>query len=352
MDINAAGIRKCTLTQCKEMTIDMVECTRAKTMQNIIVHSTTGGPQTFIPAKPGEEYLISIQRDDYKTNEDSTGYQRWCGQWLLPTSSESTDIHSGRATFEVITSEASYLRSLNVVVNHFKKSRELSEVLCSRDRHTLFSNIQEVKDASESFLLELEEHLEKNVFLTDISKIVLKHCPPFRKVYVPYVTNQMYQEQLMQQLGHGNMKFLQVLRKLEEQPLCQRQLLKSFLVLPFQRITRLKLLLENILKLTVAATEPDDLIRSAIKAVGEIVLECNDNVRKMKQTEELVRLETRLEFPKTKSIPLISRDRWLVREGELAQIKEVSGGCGTKYSMEAIYLHLFNDLLLLSRKKV
>lgn len=38
--------------------------------------------------------------------------------------------------------------------------------------------------------------------------------------------------------------FRQVLGRLEEQPVCQRQPLKSFLVLPFQRITRLRILLE------------------------------------------------------------------------------------------------------------
>lgn len=46
---------------------------------------------------------------------------------------------------------------------------------------------------------------------------------------------------------HGrreNGRFLQVLRRLEGQPVCRRQPLKSFLVLPFQRITRLKMLLE------------------------------------------------------------------------------------------------------------
>ena len=43
---------------------------------------------------------------------------------------------------------------------------------------------------------------------------------------------------------HENRGFVSALKTLERDPVCQRQSLKSFLVLPFQRITRLKLLME------------------------------------------------------------------------------------------------------------
>lgn len=43
---------------------------------------------------------------------------------------------------------------------------------------------------------------------------------------------------------NGNAGFQQVLERLESDPVCQRLSLKSFLILPFQRITRLKLLLQ------------------------------------------------------------------------------------------------------------
>ena len=41
-----------------------------------------------------------------------------------------------------------------------------------------------------------------------------------------------------------NKGFVSALKTLERDPVCQRRSLKSFLVLPFQRITRLKLLME------------------------------------------------------------------------------------------------------------
>uniref|UniRef100_A0A8C8RNS7 DH domain-containing protein n=1 Tax=Pelusios castaneus TaxID=367368 RepID=A0A8C8RNS7_9SAUR len=193
--------------------------------------------------------------------------------------------HLQETMFEVITSEASYLRSLSVATSHFKGSLALQETLTMAEMHRLFSNLSQVKDVSERFLLELEEHMDQDVFLLGLGALVLKHSPAFHRVYLPYVTNQMYQEQLMQQLMRENWRFRQVLRKLEEQPVCQRQPLKSFLVLPFQRITRLKILLENILKLAPAGSELATSISAALKAVAEIVSECNENVRRMKQTE-------------------------------------------------------------------
>nr|XP_033777240.1 rho guanine nucleotide exchange factor 19-like isoform X2 [Geotrypetes seraphini] len=257
--------------------------------------------------------------------------------------------------FEVITSEASYLRSLSVAVNHFQKSSNLLQLLGPRDMHILFSNLQQVKEVGERFLLDLEDQLESDVFLPEIGELILRHCPAFQKVYIPYVTNQMYQEQLIQQLMRENAKFPQVLRQLEEQPVCQRQPLKSFLVLPFQRITRLKILLQGILKLALALSDSGlaQSVDNALQAIAQIVSACNENVKCMKQTEELVVLEKQMEFLEVKLIPLISRGRWLVRQGELVHTLILDSGVGHKLrlSSKPCHLHLFSDLLLLSRKR-
>ncbi|XP_039611536.1 rho guanine nucleotide exchange factor 19-like isoform X1 [Polypterus senegalus] len=256
------------------------------------------------------------------------------------------------AMFEVITSEASYFKSLTVAVNHFVKSQELSQSLCSMERHTLFSNLLEVHDVSERFLLDLEERLEESVILTDLSDLILKHSAAFRRVYIPYVTNQMYQDALVQRLLQENPKFAVALKMLEDQRVCQRQPLKSFLVLPFQRITRLKIVLENVLRLTDAESTTLESLKKAVAAISEIVCECNESVRRMKQTEELVLLEKSLEFFKVKSIPLITRGRWLVRQGGLLQVVIEESVASYRYrALKSVHLHLFNDLLLVSQKK-
>ncbi|XP_045404579.1 rho guanine nucleotide exchange factor 19 isoform X2 [Lemur catta] len=256
------------------------------------------------------------------------------------------------AKFELITSEASYIHSLSVAVGHFLGSAELSECLGAQDKQWLFSKLPEVKSTSERFLQDLEQRLEADVLRFSVCDVVLDHCPAFRRVYLPYVTNQAYQERTYQRLLLENPRFPSILARLEESPVCQRLPLTSFLILPFQRITRLKMLVENILKRTAQGSEDEDMATKAFNALKELVQECNASVQSMKRTEELIHLSKRIHF-EGKIFPLISQARWLVRHGELVELAPLPAAppAKLKLSSKAVYLHLFNDCLLLSRRK-
>lgn len=54
-----------------------------------------------------------------------------------------------QAKFELVTSEASYIRSLTIAVDHFMLSQELAECLGAQDKQWLFSKLPEVKGVSE-----------------------------------------------------------------------------------------------------------------------------------------------------------------------------------------------------------
>lgn len=52
--------------------------------------------------------------------------------------------------------------------------------------------------------------------------------------------------------------------------------------------------------------------------------------------------------------PLISQSRWLVKHGELLEVDtQTMSISGSKFKLPTrpVYLHLFNDCLLLSRRK-
>jgi hypothetical protein len=57
--------------------------------------------------------------------------------------------------------------------------------------------------------------------------------------------------------------------------------------------------------------------------------------------------------PSLQIFPLISQARWLVRHGELVELAPLPAAppAKLKLSSKAVYLHLFNDCLLLSRRK-
>uniref|UniRef100_A0A673XIJ2 Rho guanine nucleotide exchange factor 19 n=1 Tax=Salmo trutta TaxID=8032 RepID=A0A673XIJ2_SALTR len=257
------------------------------------------------------------------------------------------------AKFELVTSEASYIRSLTIAVDHFMLSQELGECLGAQDRQWLFSKLPEVKDVSERFLQDLEHRLEEDILRFDVSDIVLAHCPALRRVYLPYVTNQAYQEQTYQRMLQENARFPGILARLEEDPICQRLPLASFLILPFQRITRLKMLVENILKRTTPGSRDEDTATKAFNELKKIIKECNSSVQSMKRMEELIHLNKKIHF-EGKIFPLISQSRWLVKHGELLEVDtQTMSISGSKFKLPTrpVYLHLFNDCLLLSRRK-
>ncbi|KAK9973508.1 hypothetical protein ABG768_024234 [Culter alburnus] len=266
----------------------------------------------------------------------------------LLNSLSAQEIQLQEAMFELIVSEASYQKSLVVALNVFQCSAELKQTLSRVQHHVLFSNLKDVCRVSERILQDLESHLRQDVVMSRVGDIVLKHQQDFQQVYVPYITNMMYQEAVITQLLQGNRKFALILKKLEKDPQCQRQTLKSFLILPFQRITRMTLLLENILKRAKGVCPNVSNLTEAIEAVRKIVEECDRSVQQMKRTELLVCLDKLVDFGNVKSIPLITRGRHLIQEGTLKQLIIGGNHKVSVVSRRDVYIHLFNDLLLLS----
>ncbi|XP_053737698.1 trichohyalin isoform X1 [Synchiropus splendidus] len=248
--------------------------------------------------------------------------------------------------FEVVTSEASYCRSLDIVVEHFVKSKQLAALLSTQDKNWLFSRMADVRAISHSFLSKLEERLESDIMHFSVCDIIARHCKRFKMVYVPYLTNQSYQDATYQRLMNENPGFKRIVEKLERSPVCQRLPLRSFLVLPFQRITRIKLLVQNIVKRTTPGTPEAMQAIIALKQLEKLIQESNDSISQMKSIESLVNLSAKVDF-ECRTLPLINPNRRLVREGPVTELMDFS----LKETERIVYLHLFNDYLLLSLQK-
>ncbi|KAK6296515.1 hypothetical protein J4Q44_G00326570 [Coregonus suidteri] len=255
------------------------------------------------------------------------------------------------AMFELVTSEASYYKSLEVLETHFLKNPVLVKTLSQSDMHFLFSNIKEVMKASERFLMDLENRIEQSLQISDVCDIVHHHAVKHFHVFITYVINQVYQEKNYRRILQGNQSFRETMVQLENHPCVRGLSFTSFLILPFQRITRLKMLVQNILK---KAEENSEMEANAIKAhqqLEQIVKECNEGVRKMSRTEELISIEKTLEF-KSKSVPVISHSRWLLKKGEVQQMAgpKSTRTMRSKKLHHPVYLFLFNNLLLITKR--
>uniref|UniRef100_M3Y9I2 Rho guanine nucleotide exchange factor 15 n=2 Tax=Mustelinae TaxID=169418 RepID=M3Y9I2_MUSPF len=255
--------------------------------------------------------------------------------------------------FEVVTSEASYLRSLRLLTDTFVLSQALRDTLTPRDHHTLFSNVQRVQGVSERFLGTLLSRVRSSPHISDLCDVVHDHAVGPFSVYVDYVRNQQYQEETYSRLMDTNVRFSAELRRLQSLPKCERLPLPSFLLLPFQRITRLRMLLQNILRQTEEGSSRQENAQKALSAVSKIIERCSAEVGRMKQTEELIRLTQRLRFHKVKALPLVSWSRRLELQGELTELGCRRGGVlfTSRPRFTPLCLLLFSDLLLITQPK-
>ncbi|XP_032554374.1 rho guanine nucleotide exchange factor 26 [Chiroxiphia lanceolata] len=254
------------------------------------------------------------------------------------------------AIFEVISSEHSYLLSLEILIRMFKNSRELSLTMTKTESHHLFSNITDVYEASKKFFEELEARHQNNIFIDDISDIVEKHAASSFDPYVKYCTNEVYQQRTLQRLLATNPAFKEVLSRIESHEDCRNLPMISFLILPMQRVTRLPLLMDTICQKTPKDSAKYENCKQALKEVSKLVRLCNEGARKMERTEMMYTINSQLEF-KIKPFPLVSSSRWLVKRGELTAYVEDTGLFSKRTSKQQVYFFLFNDVLIITKKK-
>ncbi|KAF5917602.1 rho guanine nucleotide exchange factor 16 [Diceros bicornis minor] len=254
------------------------------------------------------------------------------------------------AIFEILTSEFSYQHSLGILVAEFLQCRELRATMTQMEHHHLFSNILDVLSASQNFFEDLERRHKAQVCVEDISDILEEHAEKHFHPYVAYCSNEVYQQRALQKLTSSNAAFREVLREIERRPACGGLPMISFLILPMQRVTRLPLLTDTLCLKTQGHPQRYKAASRALKAISKLVKQCNEGAHKMERTEQMYTLHTQLDFGKVKSLPLISASRWLLKRGELFLVEE-TGLFRKLASRPTCYLFLFNDVLVVTKKK-
>ncbi|XP_007449014.1 PREDICTED: rho guanine nucleotide exchange factor 16 isoform X2 [Lipotes vexillifer] len=254
------------------------------------------------------------------------------------------------AIFEILTSEFSYQHSLGILVAEFLQSRELRATMTQTEHHHLFSNITDVLSASRRFFADLEQRHRAQVCVEDVSDILEEHAERRFHPYVSYCSNEVYQQRALQRLTSGSAAFREALREIEQRPACGGLPMISFLILPMQRVTRLPLLTDTLCLKTQGHPERYKAASRALKAISKLVRQCNEGAHRMERMEQMYTLHTQLDFSKVKSLPLISASRWLLKRGELFVVEE-TGLFRKLSSRPTCYLFLFNDVLVVTKKK-
>ncbi|KAL1490260.1 hypothetical protein ABEB36_012985 [Hypothenemus hampei] len=308
-----------------------------------------------IKIRPSAMELVSPKRDSICFTKTL-----WCEIPEVINSAvlSTLNVHQRKlqeAKFEILTSEASYLNSLNVLSNHFYKNFTTGQVITTEERDVLFGNVEAVRNCSEKLLLDLERCWQDNILLHGICKIVQKHAEENFSVYVPYCENQILFDDVLKKLKERS-GFTEFLKHLEQSEACQSLTLYSFLMLPMQRITRWPLLIDAVLK-RLPENDPEYYTcQYTLATLNKIVSQCNEAARQKERINELLKVAKQLEFPEFMTpIPIVTPERWLVRCGSITHIqlknedaKLTFGKRSTKLNLN---LFLFNDLFVVAKEK-
>ncbi|OON19421.1 RhoGEF domain protein [Opisthorchis viverrini] len=265
--------------------------------------------------------------------------------------------------FEIMTSEASYFRSLNVLIEVFYRAPCMQAgtegaLVTHTEKHHLFSNILEIIMTSESFLRAMEGCFRKDPWLTNLLEIVYKYSEADFQAYVTYVQNQTYQNRTLCKLRQ-HPAFLEATKQLQTHPECAFLDLNSFLLLPMQRVMRLRLLTSTVLHY---APMNSAVYRSGLVALASLELllaECDSKKLYMEQKERLMELTIRFEY-KLDAKSVATESRRLIKEGELRLVtvtKQTSSAFQRRLSgirrqkVVSASLFLFNDLLIIAKQR-
>uniref|UniRef100_A0A9I3EGW4 Guanine nucleotide exchange factor tim n=1 Tax=Anopheles dirus TaxID=7168 RepID=A0A9I3EGW4_9DIPT len=316
------------------------------------------------PARPSALELIEPHTGKLRTLWCEIPEVRNCE--ILATLT-TTEKRLQEAKFEILTSEASYLKSLNLLRTHFINHPAFRDtrILSTSERKTLFASIIPVQECSDRLLCDLEHCWQDNIMLLGLSHSIYKHAEQHFRVYVTYCEHQAKIDRTLKTLKASKPEFAKTLAALEADTVCCSLSLSSFLMLPMQRITRMRLLLDAVLQ---RCRPDDDEFSSWEKTfvlINRILTQCNDAAHRSEQVHEMELLSRQIEFPtNVRPLPIVpcgigaapsTMHRKLEKRGELVHVlwrgDDAKLTFGKKFSKSNVYAFLFTDLLVLTKKK-
>ncbi|XP_069730665.1 pleckstrin homology domain-containing family G member 5 isoform X2 [Phaenicophaeus curvirostris] len=281
--------------------------------------------------------------------------------------------HQQEAIWELLHTEASYIRKLKVITDLFLcclLNLQESGLLCEVDAERLFSNVGEI--------IRLHRELWRSVMAPVLAKArrtgalldpvdFLSGFKMFGSLFKPYVRYCMEEEgcmEYMRALLRDSELFRAYVTWAEKHEQCSRLKLSDMLVKPHQRLTKYPLLLKSVLKKT-DDPRAREAITAMIVSVERFINHVNSRMRQRQEQQRLAAILSRIdayevvegstdevdkllkEFLRldlTAPIPGTSPEdtRQLLLEGSL-RMRE------GKDSKMDVYCFLFTDLFLITK---
>ena len=225
----------------------------------------------------------------------------------IPSSEKAS--HRTKLVQEVVSSEESYVRSLNVLVHHFYEPlRSHSDKRVQKEVRSIFGNVEQILQLNSDLLQQVQQRAAKwddNTLLGDIFMAMA----PFLKLYAAYGTNyetaiHLYQKEMKENTGFRDAVETKNLEAGESVAL------HHLLIMPIQRVPRYSMLLTDILKNTPPAHPDYGNLEKALESVKKVATHLNESVRASETDRNMAELAEQMDLKL-----ILAPHRRLVSEG-------------------------------------
>ncbi|KHJ48497.1 RhoGEF domain protein [Trichuris suis] len=258
--------------------------------------------------------------------------------------------------FEIVSSEATYVHSLDLLVKYFMESPKLSgyvgqgSVISFVDRKNLFSTILEVRKGSRRLLNALFLSVKNCIMLDEIFEILAEHLAQQESTYVNYCSSLSYQQRTLRNLRETKQEFCKAIKTIEKAEELQNQSLSSFLMQPMQRVTRYPLMVDAVLRDLDEKDRRIDSVRKAQEVANRMVSKCDQTIKCFERMEELLELENSLTYKSSspRRFPLVSEKRSFLMKDSFHMLYTLNRPSG-RFGWTNCVLFLFSDMLMITK---
>lgn len=246
---------------------------------------------------------------------------------------------------EILTTETDYVRDLAVTIGLYLKplAVEYEEIVGAYEKKTLFKNVEELWEVNNRLLVMLNAEWEKPAKEQKVGDVFISMLEDLKK-YKPYCANQVTTEETIERLLRENKEFGLFVDEVQKMDESNRQSVQSYLLKPFQRITRYPLLLRELLKNT-----PDDFadvegLKKAIEGVNIVVVGANETTRVNEQMLAILEIQSKIvQCPDAPELGHLHQYTFM-EEFQAREVTDVKKG-----STRKCQVYLFKQMLLVAR---
>ncbi|KAJ1915247.1 hypothetical protein H4219_004411 [Mycoemilia scoparia] len=282
--------------------------------------------------------------------------------------------------YEIIQTEADYVKDLQIIIETFEKPLRSFKVIPNEDIDMIFNNVLEILGVHQRLSKALLERQKLQYpVVNDISDVITRFVDNFR-VYTRYICNQDRALKRLECLKKSSERFSVFYKERQERPECRGLTIDTFLLMPFQRLLKYPLLIQNLLKYTPAdgvirrsdgrriiTSSTATAINTNVYLAGKKLLDKLEGriqrIQKAKtltdNMEELEKLASQISG--LDGFVVAEQDRKLLKSGPVRncifQSDIISGrkanGANKTYinekDRELVHMFLFNNLLLITQ---